>query len=374
MHVCVHNLAREASFASGAKPFNRSMSRRSSQTFSSLNDPPRSAPLLLLLIGAVPWSIFRYPCASRIYQTCVRGLILCVCIGLAVHLIMDELYTGFSYSVLGLVPIPLGAAVAFVSIGFNHGCDIMSETFDLLAAVANDRGFHGWHRRHMNLPGVVYTGLWLCCWASAWLGSPGDQRHGIPLVLCCGLILTLSFVMACICRSLNTMIDSFCCDSVDRLPISEISHVWNLTQAVVRRCSEGIEHCFLSLILVVSVSLPLTLVGIVWSQHVVGIDSGYQAIVAGLPSFFVACGILYVVVSAAKVSEKCGRVPALINAISFGPGTERPRQHVVDYITSSAAGFYVYGMRVTTAMVCKFAYGWTVVGIGVCTRIFTGEA
>jgi len=80
-------------------------------------------------------------------------------------------------------------------------------------------------------------------------------------------------------------------------------------------------------------------------------------------------GVLYVVFVSATISEKCARVPALVNAISFGPGSEQARQQVVDYIVSSAAGFYVFGVRLNTAIVLKFAYGWAVIAVGLFTRL-----
>jgi len=88
-----------------------------------------------------------------------------------------------------------------------------------------------------------------------------------------------------------------------------------------------------------------------------------------LPGFCVTCGILYSLVLAAMVSEKSARVPALINAVSFGPGTELARQQTVDYVTSSAAGFYVFDMRLTTERVVKFIYVWCLVVMGVLTRL-----
>lgn len=87
-----------------------------------------------------------------------------------------------------------------------------------------------------------------------------------------------------------------------------------------------------------------------------------------LPGSFLTCGVLYVLLLAAMISEKCARVPSLINAINFGDGTERARQHTVDYITSSGAGFFVFGVRLTTAMVAKFVYIWCIVAVGLLTK------
>eukprot|EP00429_Kryptoperidinium_foliaceum_P110517 CAMPEP_0176304242 /NCGR_PEP_ID=MMETSP0121_2-20121125/62330_1 /TAXON_ID=160619 /ORGANISM="Kryptoperidinium foliaceum, Strain CCMP 1326" /LENGTH=177 /DNA_ID=CAMNT_0017645843 /DNA_START=106 /DNA_END=641 /DNA_ORIENTATION=- len=78
---------------------------------------------------------------------------------------------------------------------------------------------------------------------------------------------------------------------------------------------------------------------------------------------------MYALLAAATVSEKCGRVPAFINAISFGAGSERKRQHTVEYIASSAAGFYILDTRLTTSMVAKMMYIWCIVVLGALTRL-----
>mmetsp|Transcript_90288 Transcript_90288/g.260170 ORF Transcript_90288/g.260170 Transcript_90288/m.260170 type:complete len:184 (-) Transcript_90288:291-842(-) len=176
-----------------------------------------------------------------------------------------------------------------------------------------------------------------------------------------GAILCLSFGMVCICRSLNTLLDTFCCDVVEHMPVSEVPNEWNVTQAVVRKSSNAIEHGLVGLWTVVGVSLPLTLV------EAAALEKG--SLLSALPACIVACGVLCAIVMAAAISEKCARIPALINAVSFGPDTERARQHVVDYIVSSAAGFYVLGARLNMAIVLKFLYMWSVVAIGVGTRV-----
>merc|ERR1719361_3161977 len=67
--------------------------------------------------------------------------------------------------------------------------------------------------------------------------------------------------------------------------------------------------------------------------------------------------VLYMVFRAAAVTEKCSRVPALVNSWMM---EERPfdegRQYVVQYITNGAAGFYVKGVRLTAFMATKLAY------------------
>lgn len=57
-----------------------------------------------------------------------------------------------------------------------------------------------------------------------------------------------------------------------------------------------------------------------------------------------------------------------------GSSGEEPKntvlgQDTVNYITSSAAGFYVFGMRLTTGMIVKFLYVWCIIMVGLLTRL-----
>lgn len=98
-----------------------------------------------------------------------------------------------------------------------------------------------------------------------------------------------------------------------------MAHVWNVTQAVLRKASIDVEKCLLALCATLAVSVPL----IVLDMALLGERSARP-----LPALFVLCGIIYALLVAAMVSEKCVRIPAFINAISFGPGTDRTRQLV----------------------------------------------
>lgn len=149
-------------------------------------------------------------------------------------------------------------------------------------------------------------------------------------------------------------------DIVATKRLDEVAHVWNLTQAVLRKASSDMEKCLLVLGLVLAVAVPLLAADIALLRA-----SGARL----LPGLLVSCGITYALLVAAMVSERCARVPAFVNAISFGPGTERMRQHTVDYITSSAAGFYVCDTRLTTSMVTKMIYIWCIVVAGGLTRL-----
>jgi len=161
------------------------------------------------------------------------------------------------------------------------------------------------------------------------------------------------------------MVDAFCGEVVSAIPLDSVAHVWNLTQAVHRKASVDVEPCLLALCGILALSIPLLVVDIA----LVGTRSAHL-----LPGLFASCGIIYALLAVAAVSEKCARVPALINAIPFGAGTERTRQHTVEYIASSAAGFYVLDTRLTTSMVVKMMYICCIVVLGALTRLASPPA
>lgn len=119
----------------------------------------------------------------------------------------------------------------------------------------------------------------------------------------------------------------------------QVGKTWNLTQAIVRQASHALGLCLLSLCAVLAYIVPLLVAD---GSALLGPSMPLLSIA---PAILVTCAVLYMFCVAAQVSEQCARVPALVNTISFGIGTERERQHTVDYITSSAAGFYIFGAR-----------------------------
>merc|ERR1712107_385915 len=75
---------------------------------------------------------------------------------------------------------------------------------------------------------------------------------------------------------------------------------------------------------------------------------------------------------AAEVTEKCARVPPLVNSLSFGVDVDPQRHYLVEYVAYSAAGFYVKEVRLTAAMALKLAYISGLVAFGVLTKVASG--
>jgi len=203
------------------------------------------------------------------------------------------------------------------------------------------------------------------------LETQGEQLR-FEAVMSCGIRLVLFLMLLClcfcllyVCSVLGMCADAFCCNVVDDLDLGAVVHEWNVLQAILRKSSSTIELAFVALLCAVIFYLPLLTVDIFAFS---GFRDSLPALVPGL----VACiGIVRLFFLAAAITDKCTRIPPLMNSLSFGVGTERYRQYIVDYITNSAAGFYVFDVRLSTEMLLKFIYIWGVIAFGLSTQLIS---
>jgi len=272
---------------------------------------------------------------------------------------------------LSQVPLPIGAFLVLMPFMLQQHQKSVEETFMLLQGVSLERSYEDWQLRQTRWDCAVFVLLWLGAvgstalshhFANDGLWTAQVALHFLLTALFSCVILSLAYSAVFVCRSLRIMVDAFCCDVV-QTQLGDVAHIWNLTQAVLRKASTAVESSLLVLCLVLAISVPLFLV------DVSGLAGASAPIPSLLPGLLVTCGSLYLLFLAAAVSEQCAQVPALINAISFGDGMELERQQTVLYITSSAAGFYVFGTRLTFAMVVKLVYVWCIVVVGSLSRV-----
>jgi len=98
------------------------------------------------------------------------------------------------------------------------------------------------------------------------------------------------------------------------------------------------------------------------------VDDVGMILLSYIPVLVTAFATMVLFAKAASVTEKCSRVPALINSMMAEDGNhiDHERQYLVTYITHSDAGFYVKGSRFTAAMLVKCCYllGTIICGLG----------
>jgi len=189
--------------------------------------------------------------------------------------------------------------------------------------------------------------------------------HFVLFTVVSSVLVCLTYCMLFVARALTVIVDTFGCRIADSPNLPEVTHQWNLLQAVVRKSSGTIERCFVALMVTAVVMIP----ALIADLFVLTLDRA--AVLNLLPGTVVTVGIFRMIFLAAAVTDKCIRVPALVNALHFGPGTDRMKQHIVEYIVNSAAGFYVCDVRMTTEMTLKFMYTWSIVVFGISTTVFS---
>jgi len=195
------------------------------------------------------------------------------------------------------------------------------------------------------------------------------------------IFIVLLFCQLHILRCLELMVDSFCFRVFANPSLPTCVVDWNIVQAILRHSAHLLETTFLCIQTSALMSLFFAALE-VWefssdgpSKKTAGNDvcwSLWVVLLAGhLPYVLLATASLVLFFKAAAVTNKCMRVPALINSVpnwAVDP-IDHQRQYVVHYIMNSEAGFYIKGVRLTTFMALKLSYLIGVVIIGLVMRI-----
>jgi len=176
-----------------------------------------------------------------------------------------------------------------------------------------------------------------------------------------GVLVGLSFCVLYICRVLATMVDTFCCHILEQQSPEDAISDWNVLQAVLRKASGTIEHSFFC---VLTSCFAALLLGVVDMERVS--DRIGRRLIPCLPGALVILCVAHSFLRAASVTDRCARVPSLVNSFCFD--LDNQRRHIVEYIVQSDAGFYVFEVRLTTGMALKFGYFMCVVAFTLATK------
>lgn len=178
------------------------------------------------------------------------------------------------------------------------------------------------------------------------------------------------------CRNLMIMIDVFCFNLVNKSDLKGAVHEWNKLQAILRRASDAVQCCFFVLqttALCFVFSGVTDMVLLLRQDDSNGAGGSFGTLVQTLiPGLLVTGGVARIFFCAAAVTDKCFHVPSLVNSLSYGEEIDPDRQYVVDYIIHSAAGFYVFEVRLTSALALKFMYFCGAAAFTVATTAMAG--
>lgn len=166
-----------------------------------------------------------------------------------------------------------------------------------------------------------------------------QAAHLLLFAISSGALFGLALCLLQVCRGLSLCVDHFCTRAVgDQEKIIEKVHVWNTMQAILRKASHAIELAFVTLQMTIGAIVFSIGIGVaLFSEDIADVE-------LFIPQGLVLMGFLRVFFVAASITDKCLRVPALINSLDTGDH-DMDRHYVVNFISQSAAGFHVCNVR-----------------------------
>lgn len=314
--------------------------------------------------------------AKYIYRYAVLGFCL-VLVGFHVERALFELRirrNDFRIHVLGDAILAIGCFVGLLALRYLCDSDILGSAESMLVTYARRQEVVD----RWSMVSFRHTVLVLVLWVSSvisrglsmvWDGNILEHSwrewlavgaHTCSSAIFVGLVFGVMHVVS----SLVLLVDAYCYYAVLEKEVERNVSEWNMLQAVMRKSSVAVETAFLVLQTTALMYVLLTMTSL---------------LVNGLSIFSVLAVILLVIADArlfykaAQVTEKCARVPPLINSLSFGNSELDPRRHyLVEYMHYSAAGFYVCEVRITTIMAIKLSYVSGILAFGIVTKMTTG--
>lgn len=343
--------------------------KRSTSPYSASSAAPQP-PLFLMLCGILPWRQNKWLILCRLYQW-MAALLVVAALGIKVLLAsMGDI------QLVSDLPLPVGAISGMIFLGVLTGSEELQKILLMLVQYSyrvDSSSTHLWEKSRYDV--AVNLVIWVVAVAKrvhthVYVAEETSARH-IGGVIAFGLssfvLLALAFCLQQICRLLARMVDTFCCSIALDQRLEGVVARWNMLQAVLRKTSSTVEHCFFALQTTVFFVLLLAVAD--------GLHPGQDGskLLDLLPCAAVLLGIARTYFCAAAVTDKCAHVPSLVNSLDFSEESmDKERQYVVDYVVNSAAGFYVFEVRLNSALALKFAHVCGVVVFALAAKL-TGK-
>jgi hypothetical protein len=181
------------------------------------------------------------------------------------------------------------------------------------------------------------------------------------------VLIAVAHFMLYICGVLSNSVDAFCLLTVGDRILTDAVPRWSSVQAILRLGSGCIQSCLFILQTTVLFTILLSTVDVYQSMY-----GQPRYVYLLIPNVALCFGVSRVFFKAAEVTDKCVRVPSLINSCNFGEDIDVERSYVVDFVINSAAGFHIFEVRLTSGDTLKAAY---VCAVGLCalaTQIISG--
>lgn len=331
----------------------------------------RLPSLLLCVMGVVPFG------EGKAGQRYGYAIVLCVAAVLAYSLVKAGLQPQQLYIHTITSWYAFGGVLGMLLLRFQKVQYLLGPCRKPLEKYARSNAFwHAWQMHSLRQGALALVAflcmclcrlaavLWFEC-ADTFSGTSSPDGHSVPdlgcFILAVGVFSSLMYCQLHVCCGLEFAIDNFCVEILGHLDFPRGISEWVVVQALLRRAAGTIDWCLLSL--GTSVLGTLLLTGVVVLQqgaqhsHLRSPNAVCVSLWCGwlLPPVFM---LLYIVFRAAAVSERCSRVPALVNswALEEGKTIDYDRQFAVQHFALSNAGFYVTGVRLSASLALKLSY------------------
>lgn len=323
---------------------------------------------LLCVFGVLPMrgeedATCCFSSCTALYQSLVVVLTVLAC-AMFMYQAIDPPRNGSCdrFGLLSDLPLAGGSTISLLTLDALRQSTPLRECYTLLFAYAEREGFLEQWREAAQWDSLGILCFWTLaivmrlyassaiCAASDGVLMWQDVLNAVSFFVSSGVLVTITICIVDLCRGLANMIDMFCCRVISEPQIIDSVAAWNILEAVMRKVSGVIENCFFALQMAASCA-----VGLFAADALLMPNVARHHLLPLIPGALVTLCIVRVFFYAAQVTDKCNRVPALVNSIN--PDViDHERKFVVEHILHSAAGFYVFEVRLTSAIVLRFSY------------------
>lgn len=349
----------------------------------SFDDP---AMLLLRICGIIPWTNIREyalhmerPCWKRPAVWYQWLMFLAPCLSCVVSLqtilsVKEDDARLLDSGLLSDIAIAFGSLVGLIVAACCRDAFVVN--FHLLRSYAQFENFVSRWTGMANRDVLILLLVWGSVVAErvVVLLLNDNRSWSIPQIACFAvsslILCSLAFCILYFARGMMCAVDSYCLHILSEGGFSQAVPRWNVVQAMLRKTSGTVHEALC--VLQATVLLVFLLAGADIYQSMILQRDMSATLSLLVPAFLVMLSVSRIFFKAAEVTDRCMRVPSLINACMFGPDIDAERQYVVDYIRNSDAGFYMFEFRLTSNMTLKFGYLCIVAGFAIMTQLLGG--
>jgi len=329
------------------------------------------------LSGVLPWDSSSY---ALWYQRSVKILLACAS-ALSLSFLIQE--RDGAYESIGQTLVSVCTLLCLAC--FKEGSTLLGPSERVLLDHARAHGY----LREWGMSGLIrlafILGIWLFTIAISIMSmGPWSGKMACTIIVVRtfrnGVLLAFIHCMWQILSCLELMVDSYFVEFFENMNCERCVATWNALQALLRRTAEGVENSFLAVQVATTAALGCGAVRAVvitlrWNSKSLARGELGTSILLHTELLLMIMSGIVMFARAASVTEKCFRVPPMVNSVLLEPDKyiDEDRQYLVTFIANSHAGFYVKGTRFTFSMLARFCYLYGTVMCGLASAVFSAS-